>query len=141
MAAKARRFMSRCRAVMEHPLTAQEPTVFVVDDDASVRKAVSRLLRAAGFKVVLLGSARDLLEQPDLNQHGCIILDVAMPGQNGLELQDALMARGASIPIIFLTGRGDINMSVRAMKRGAADFLTKPVRGAELLSAVRAALA
>ena len=117
------------------------PTVFLVDDDRSVLKALSRLLRVCGFdNVISYDSPRKFLEHCNPILHGCIILDVAMPELNGLELQEALAAKGIMLPIIFLTGRGDIPMSVRALKRGASDFLTKPVQQTELEAAVRAAI-
>src|SRR5215475_12457593 len=105
-----------------------QPTVFVVDDDPSVLRAVSRLLTADGLTVETFDSARGLLEKQDKLSPGCVVLDLAMPGINGLELQEALASRGINPPIIFLTGRGDIPQSERAMKQGAVDFLTKPVR-------------
>jgi FixJ family two-component response regulator len=119
---------------------AVEPTIFVVDDDPAVRKAVSRLLRACGFNVCAIESAALMLEQYVPTVHGCIVLDVAMPGLNGLDFQQELVSRGGSLPIIFLTGHGDIPMSVRAMKQGAADFLTKPVQRSQLIEAVKAAV-
>jgi FixJ family two-component response regulator len=117
-----------------------KPTVFIVDDDPAVLKGLSRLLRSAGFTVETFPSSQDFLNHYVPNTPGCLVLDVAMPGLNGLELQKALAAKGHAIPIIFLTGHGDIPMSVQAMKRGAADFLTKPVNDDNLLTAVHAAL-
>ncbi len=117
-----------------------EPTVFIVDDDPAVLKSLSRLLRATRFTVVTFGSPQEFLEQHNPHIPGCLVLDVAMPGLNGLELQEALRVKGSAIPIIFLTGHGDIPMSVQAMKGGALDFLTKPVRDEDLLKAVEAAL-
>jgi len=116
------------------------PKVFVVDDDPSVLKAVSRLLRTAGLDVATFDSAQEFLEHHDPTAHGCAVLDLAMPGVNGLELQQALAASNAPIPVIFLTGRADVPMSVRAMKQGAVDFLTKPVDEGKLVSAIHAAL-
>jgi FixJ family two-component response regulator len=116
------------------------PTVFVVDDDAAVLKSLSRLLRSVPFTVVTVNSPQKFLEQYDPRAPGCLILDVAMPGLNGLELQEALAAKGSPPPIIFLTGHGDIPMSVQAMKQGAFDFLTKPVNDEDLIKAVHAAL-
>jgi FixJ family two-component response regulator len=115
-------------------------TVYVVDDEPDMLKAVERLLGAAGFSVRTFPSPEQFLAQHDDMAPGCIVLDLALPGLNGLELQQALQAQGSSLPIIFLTGRGDIAASVRAMKRGAADFLTKPVDADELIAAVDAAL-
>ena len=117
-----------------------KPTVFIVDDDAAVLKGLSRLLRSAGLAVETFSSSQDFLNHYVPNTPGCLVLDVAMPGLNGLELQKALPTKGDVVPIVFLTGHGDIPMSVQAMKRGAVDFLTKPVNGDDLLQAVRAAL-
>jgi FixJ family two-component response regulator len=116
------------------------PTVFIVDDDAAVLKSLARLLRSARLDVAAFNSPAEFLEHHDPRAPGCLVLDLAMPGLNGLELQAALAAKGGSLPIIFLTGHGDIPTSVQAMKRGALDFLTKPVNDADLLSAVRAAI-
>jgi len=121
-------------------MTAGTPRVFVVDDEEPVRRALARLLRSAGFEPAGFGSPTEFLAAFDPATPGCLVLDVAMPGLNGLELQQALAARGADIPIIFLTGRADIPMSVSAMKKGAVDFLTKPVNDENLLAAVRHAL-
>jgi FixJ family two-component response regulator len=111
-----------------------------VDDDAAVLKSLTRLLRSARLKVLAFGSPQEFLERHDPHAPGCLVLDLAMPGWNGLELQAALAAKGSAIPIIFLTGHGDIPTSVQAMKRGALDFLTKPVNDADLLQAVQAAI-
>ena len=116
------------------------PIVFLVDDEPAVLKGLSRLLRSAGLAVETFSSSQDFLNHYLPHTPGCLVLDVAMPGLNGLELQKALTAKGSALPIIFLTGHGDIPMSVQAMKRGAADFLTKPVNDDELLKAIRAAL-
>jgi FixJ family two-component response regulator len=116
------------------------PTVFVVDDDPAVLKSLSRLLRSARLNAATFGSPQEFFERHDPRAPGCLALDVAMPGLNGLELQEALAAKGSAIPIIFLTGHGDIPMSVQAMKRGALDFLTKPVNDDDLLKAVDAAI-
>ena len=113
------------------------PTVYLVDDDVSVLRGLGRLLAAAGMKVAAFDSPREFLGHLDPAAAGCLVLDVAMPGLNGLELQQALAAKGSVLPIVFLTGRGDIPISVEAMKRGAADFLTKPVDDEELLAAIR----
>ena len=114
--------------------------VFVVDDDPAVLKSLSRLLRSARLDVATFSSPREFLERHDPSAPGCCVLDVAMPGLNGLELQEALTAKGSELPIIFLTGHGDIPMSVQAMKRGALDFLTKPVHDEDLLKAVYVAI-
>jgi FixJ family two-component response regulator len=116
------------------------PTVVVVDDDPAVLKSLSRLLRAAGLNVATFGSPQEFLEQHDPRVPGCLVLDVAMPGLNGLELQEALATKGSAIPIVFLTGHGDVPTSVQAMKRGALDFLTKPVNDDHLLEAIRVAI-
>jgi FixJ family two-component response regulator len=116
------------------------PTVFVVDDYAPARKSTSRLLRTAGFVVAAFASAEEFLAQYDPQMLGCLVLDVAMPALNGLELQRILTKTGRLLPIIFLTGHGDIPKSVQAMKHGASDFLTKPVNDEDLLAAVRVAI-
>jgi FixJ family two-component response regulator len=116
------------------------PTVFVVDDYAPGRRSISRLLRAAGFAVTAFASAQEFLAQYDPETPGCLVLDLAMPAVSGLELQGMLADRGSLLPIIFLTAYGDIPKSVQAMKRGATDFLTKPVNDEDLLAAVRAAI-
>lgn len=116
-----------------------KPTVFVVDDTASVRKAIERVLGAAGLQVASFDSARAFLDAYDPASDGCLVLDVKMPGMDGLALRDLLAARGCVLPIVFLTGHGDIPMSVQAMKLGAADFLTKPVDANRLLASIREA--
>jgi FixJ family two-component response regulator len=116
------------------------PTVFVVDDYAPGRRSISRLLRAAGFAVTAFASAKEFLAQYDPETPGCLVLDLAMPAVSGLELQDILADRGSLLPIIFLTAHGDIPKSVQAMKRGASDFLMKPVNDEDLLAAVRVAI-
>ena len=115
-------------------------TVFLVDDEPGMLKALTRLLSAEGFAVKSFRSAADFLAEHTPELSGCLVLDVAMPGLDGMALQQQLLGSGSLIPIIFLTGHGDIPMSVRAIKLGAVDFLTKPVKAAELVSAVRAAL-
>lgn len=117
-----------------------EATVFVVDDDASVRKALGRLLRSAGLDVELFDSAEAFLQQAPPGGPSCLVLDVHMPGLNGLDLQAELYHRGIHVPIIFITGQGNIPMSVRAMKAGAADFLAKPFGDDALLSAIESAI-
>ena len=116
------------------------PTVFVVDDDAAVRKALSRLLRSAGVAAAVFASPREFLAQYDPVAPGCLVLDIAMPGFSGLELQTTLGEKGNVLPIIFLTGHGDVSKSVQAMKHGAFDFLSKPVKDKDLLTVVRAAI-
>ncbi|GAB3509382.1 response regulator transcription factor [Pseudoxanthomonas daejeonensis] len=111
--------------------------VHIVDDDPDVLKALARLLASDGFEVALSGSTREFLEAYDPATTGCIVLDLSMPGTDGLELQAMLARQGVSQPVIFLTGCGDIASSVRAMKAGAIDFLTKPVDVEALLEAVK----
>lgn len=116
------------------------PTVYVVDDEPAVLKGLSRLLRSAGLAVAAYSSPGEFLDRLPADPSGCAVLDVAMPGLDGLMLQQALAASGRELPIVFLTGHGDIPTSVRAMKDGAVDFLTKPVDEGDLLRAIRAAL-
>jgi FixJ family two-component response regulator len=111
-------------------------TVFIVDDDARVTKALSRLMRVKGYDVRSYTSPGEFLIDHDAAVPGCAVLDVSMPGLNGLELQQSLTAEGSHRPVIFITGRGDIPTSVRAMQAGAIDFLTKPVSNKELLAAI-----
>ena len=118
-----------------------QPLVIIVDDDVSVREALSELILSAGFKPVSFASTRELLDGDVLDSPGCLILDVRMPGASGLHLQQHLAENGNPKPIIFLTGHGDIPMTVQAMKAGAVDFLTKPVRDQTLLDAVSAGIA
>lgn len=121
-------------------MTSLAPRVFVIDDEPSVRKALERLLRSGGLAVSTCASAQEYLDQYDPDLPGCLVLDLSMPGLSGLELQQALAAKGPTPPIIFLTGRGDVPSSVQAMKRGAVEFLTKPVDEGVLLEAVRQAI-
>jgi FixJ family two-component response regulator len=116
------------------------PTVFVVDDDVSVREALKNLLRSVGLKVETFRTAKEFLERKGPDTPGCLILDVRLPGESGLDLQSDLVKARIQIPIIFITGHGDIPMSVRAMKAGALEFLTKPFRDQDLLDAVRQAI-
>ena len=118
-------------------MSEAKETVFIVDDDRSVLKALQRLLAASGFEVASFDSPQAFLEHYDSGLPGCLVLDVAMPGLNGMELQHELASRGCALPIVFLTGHGDVPMSVQAMKRGAVDFLTKPVDEKDLLAAIR----
>ena len=115
--------------------------VHVVEDDASMRTSLARLLDGEGYGVALYASAEELLAVAGPALAGCILLDLRLPGASGLELQERLLERGCSTPVVFLTGHGDVPASVRAMKRGASDFLQKPVAADELLAAVSAALA
>jgi FixJ family two-component response regulator len=122
-------------------MTETDPAVFVVDDDPSVRKALGRLLKAEGFRVELFASAEEFLARPPADGPACAVLDVQLPGLGGLDLQRALTVRGGGLPVVFVTGHGDIPMTVRAMKSGAADFLPKPVAARDLLAAVGHAVA
>ena len=117
------------------------PTIFVVDDDASFQKAIARLLRAGGYAFKTFTSATEFLKNPPLDQPGCIIADLHMPGPSGLDLQQALLKMGHPLPMIFLTGHGDIPTSVQAVKQGAEDFLTKPVKKETLFAVIERALA
>jgi FixJ family two-component response regulator len=119
-----------------HGIVTDEFTVYLVDDDTGVRNGLSRLLRARGYDVRPYSSPREFLQQHDPAAPGCAVLDVAMPGLDGLGLQQALTAGGSHRPIIFITGKRDVPTSVRAMKAGALDFLTKPVKEADLLEAI-----
>jgi len=121
--------------------TLAAPTVHVVDDDPQVAKALARLLREHGFRTAVFDSAEAFLAQCDASAPGCLVLDVHLPGLDGLALQRRLTERGPAWPIVFMTGHGDIPMSVQAVKAGAVDFLTKPVAAEVLLAAVRAGLA
>ena len=118
----------------------QSEIVYVVDDEAGMRKALTRLLRSEGFEVRAFASARNFLAAYRVEETACLVLDVAMPELDGMALQRRLTHAGVLAPIIFLTGRGDIPMSVHAIKAGAVDFLAKPVNDTVLLGAVRAAL-
>jgi FixJ family two-component response regulator len=114
--------------------------VFVVDDDASMRDAISRLLNAVGLTVQTFASAREFLNRRLPDVPGCVVLDVRLPGLSGLDLQREMVERGIHIPVVFITGHGDIPMSVQAMKAGAVEFLTKPFRDQDLLDAVRSGI-
>ena len=117
------------------------PTVFLVDDDEPVLRALSRLLRLEGWRVMTFNQPRDFLSHSLEDVAGCLVLDVTMPGLNGLELQKALVRGDCRLPIIFLTGTGDIPMAVQAIKAGAVEFLSKPCQPARLVEAVRQAMA
>jgi two-component system, LuxR family, response regulator FixJ len=116
------------------------PTVFVVDDDEGVRNSLRFLLKSVGLTTRALGSASEFLEVYKHNQPGCLVLDVRMPGMSGIELQQQLNLRGAAIPVIFITGHGDIPMAVEAMQHGAFDFLQKPFRDQDLIDRIQRAL-
>ncbi len=114
--------------------------VFVVDDDESVRDSIGMLLEAAGYAVAAFSCALDFLEACTLDMPGCVILDVNMPGMDGVRLQEEMNRRGLSMPVIFLSGKGTIPLTVRTLKSGALDFLTKPVKGTVLLESVQQAM-
>jgi FixJ family two-component response regulator len=116
------------------------PTVFIVDDDPSVLKALARLLRSVELNTSIFLTSQEFLDQHDQSTPGCLVLDISMPGINGLKLQQVLTAQDYTLPIIFLTGHGDIPMSVQAIKQGAIDFLTKPVNDTDLIAVIHSAL-
>ena len=124
-----------------HPGAADAPIAILIDDDAGVRDALEELLTSVGVEAISFSSAQEFLDAKLPDRPGCIVLDVRMPGLSGLDLQHFLATKGVLTPIVFLTGHGDIAMSVQAMKAGAVDFLTKPVRDQTLLDAVSAAIA
>jgi FixJ family two-component response regulator len=115
------------------------PLVLIVDDDPAVRKSLARLIRTAGYEVEMCASAREFLARPPQDRPCCLVLDVRMPGMSGLDFQAELANAHADVPIIFITGFGDIPMTVRAMKAGAVEFLTKPVREQDLFDAINVA--
>ena len=117
-----------------------EAIVFVVDDDPSMRKALSNLFRSVGLRAEVFGSARELLESELPEVASCLVLDIRLPGPSGLDFQAELAKANIQIPIIFMTGHGDIPMTVKAMKAGAVDFLTKPFRDQDMLDAVAIAI-
>jgi two-component system response regulator FixJ len=118
-----------------------ESTVFVVDDDEPVREGLAELMRTIQLNTETFATAHEFLESYDRSQPGCLLLDVRLPGMSGLRLQDELIARGIALPVIFITGHGDLPMAVEAMKKGAYDFLEKPVGDQALLDRINAALA
>ncbi|HWE24520.1 MAG TPA: response regulator transcription factor [Myxococcales bacterium] len=122
------------------PMLESDATVFVIDDDAAVREAVSALIRSAGLKAQAFASAQEFLARPPPNVPGCLVLDVRLPGLTGLDLQSRMAALHLDIPIVFITGHGDVPTSVRAMKAGALEFLTKPFREEDLLDAIAKAI-
>ena len=121
-------------------MTELHSTVFVIDDDASVRDALKSLIRSVGLEVELFGSTQEFLGRAQPDAPACLVLDVRLPGKSGLEFQRDLAEAGVRVPIIFITAHGDIPMSVRAMKAGAVEFLTKPFRDQDLLDAIQVAL-
>lgn len=124
----------------ENRSSAGTSTVFVVDDDEAVRRSLVRLIRSTGLHVEAFGSAGEFLDRPSYSGNGCVIVDVSMPGMSGLELLQRMNEREFSLPVIFLTGHGDVPTGIRAMKKGAVDFLLKPVDDEILLPAIDAAL-
>ncbi len=118
----------------------EEPVIYVVDDDQSVRSSLEDLLASVGLRCMLFGSTREFLDTPRPDVPGCLILDVRMPGMSGLDFQSEMAKWGIGLPVIFITGHGDIPMSVRAMKAGALEFLTKPFREQDLLDAIQQGL-
>jgi FixJ family two-component response regulator len=122
------------------PTGNREPIVFVVEDDASMRRALNNLFQSVGLEVELFGSASEMLRSQLPDVASCLVLDIRLPGLSGLDFQTELAKANIHIPIIFMTGHGDIPMTVRAMKGGAVDFLTKPFREQDMLDAVRAAI-
>jgi FixJ family two-component response regulator len=123
------------------PMSPETPIVFVVDDDASVRESIEGLIRYAGYQAETFASARDFLARPVARVPSCLVLDVSLPDLNGLELQERVATERSEMPIIFITGHGDVPMTVKAMKAGAVEFLTKPIGHAVLLGAITKALA
>ncbi len=121
-------------------MSSARPVVFVIDDDVSMREALQNLLRSVGLQVETFETAREFLVRPRPDAPGCLVLDVRLPGLSGLDLQRELAKSDIEIPIIFITGHGDIRMSVQAMKAGAVEFLEKPLRDQDLLDAVRQAI-
>jgi FixJ family two-component response regulator len=121
-------------------MKARPAMVFVVDDDAGVRSSIRLLLKSVGIPATPMASAQEFLEAFDPAQPGCLVLDIRMPGMNGLELQQQLNLRGAIIPVLFITGHGDVPMAVEAMQQGAFDFLQKPFRDQELIDRIHKAL-
>ena len=125
---------------LREPASAREPIVFVIDDDASMRRALSNLFESVGLKVEVFGSGPEMLESKLPDVASCLVLDIRLPGLSGLDFQTELAKANIHIPIIFMTGHGDIPMTVRAMKGGAVDFLTKPFRDQDMLDAVLTAI-
>lgn len=121
-------------------IQAEDATVFVIDDDARMRAATERLLKSVGLHVESFATPKDFLARKFADRPSCLVLDVRLPGMSGLDVQDKLIEAGVKIPVIFITGHGDIPMTVKAMKSGAVEFLTKPFRDQDLLDAIQEAL-
>jgi len=132
--------MHGARHTLSVPKMNAEAVVHIIDDDASLRDGLASLFRSVGLKVRSYGSAPDFIEAPRLDAPGCIVLDVRLPGMSGIDFQARLTDLGILLPVVLMTGHGDIPMSVRAMKAGAIDFLTKPFRDQDMLDAVSAAI-
>jgi FixJ family two-component response regulator len=128
------------RPVPPSSTAGEEPIVYIIDDDASLRVALSNLLRSVGLRVQMFGSASELLQSKLAETASCLVLDIRLPGVSGLDFQSELVKANIHVPVILMTGHGDIPMSVRAMKAGAIDFLTKPFRDQDMLDAVMRAL-
>jgi len=122
------------------PSNKQRPTVFIVDDDPAIRFAMQALMDSVNVSHEIYASGDEFLENVDDKRPGCLVLDIRMPGLGGLELQEELLRRGSAIPIIFITGHGDVPMAVEAMQKGAVDFIQKPFRDQDLLDRIREAL-
>ncbi len=132
--------MNRRQSAAAPTPTEVTPVVFVVDDDEELRLALDNLVRSVGLQARLFGSAAEFLKAAAVDAPGCLVLDIRLPGVSGLEFQGQLARMGIALPIIFMTGHGDVPMSVRAMKAGAVDFLTKPFRDQDMLDAVSSAI-
>lgn len=138
--------LAKCRSFWSNlsPMTSQtqhSQTVFIVDDDAAIRFAMQALMDSVNIEHEIFGSADEFLEKVSDQRPGCLVLDIRMPGLGGLELQEELIKRDSTLPIIFITGHGDVPMAVEAMQKGAVDFIQKPFRDQELLDRIREALA
>jgi FixJ family two-component response regulator len=127
-------------AALSIPPADDQPVVFVVDDDPSMRATLTDVMRSVGLQVQTFASAREFMDSKPPDAPGCLVLDVRLPGQSGLDFQRTLAKSGMELPVVFITGHGDVSMSVRAMKAGAVDFLIKPFRDQDLLDAVHAAI-
>jgi FixJ family two-component response regulator len=121
-------------------MTTTEPTVFVIDDDKAIRSAIKNLLESVGLRAEVFSTPREFLKEGHKDKPGCLVLDVRLPGASGLDFQHELAKANVEIPVIFITGHGDVPMSVQAMKAGAVDFLTKPFRDQDLLDAIQRAI-
>lgn len=132
--------MTKLAKPSQPPTSDGEPIVFIVDDDLSMRRALANLFQSVGLRVEAFGSAPELLQSAPPDVPSCLVLDIRLPGLSGLDVQAELAKANIHTPIIFITGHGDIPMTVRAMKGGAVDFLTKPVRDQDMLDAVRSAI-